>query len=64
LFEEKRALEAHLLDAALHARESGSGGVIGFFNFVQSSLEVYAFTAVCLFDGWRECWWDSPWMWY
>lgn len=50
LFEEEGALEAHLLDSAVEARDAQAGAVVGVFNVGDAAAQVDAFSVVCCFD--------------
>jgi hypothetical protein len=53
LLEEKGAFEAHLHDGPVETGFALAGGVVGFFDFVESALQLDAFAVVGLF--YRRC---------
>lgn len=64
LLEEEGALETHLLDAAVQARDAQTGAIVVLLNVVDAPADVDAFPVVGAFDrGWEvflrkrsRCW--------
>ena len=54
LLQQERPLKPHLHDRAVEAHSSGSGFFVGGFDFVQTALELDAFSVVGLFDAGSE----------
>jgi hypothetical protein len=54
LLKEKRALQPHLLDAAVQARDAQARAVVVLFDVGYAAAEVDAFPVVGAFDRGRE----------
>jgi len=54
LFQQKGSFESEFEDGAFDASFPQPYGIVGFFNLVDSALELDTFPIVCCFDGRRK----------